>query len=64
MNANQLIEKLTWAEVNSQYAADCRKVIRDERMSLEVAVRSGDGARIKKATDEALRVANMWGVEV
>lgn len=64
MNANQMIEKLTWAEVNNQYAPDCRRTIRDERMTLEAATRSGDAKKIDAAMTEARRVANMWGVDL
>ena len=62
MNAQQVVNKLEWAEVDASLAPDCRRVMRDERQTLVVAMRSGDGARIKRALDEAVRVARLWGV--
>lgn len=57
-------DRLTWAEVSSQYAIDCRRIISAERQSLGLALKSGDATRIAAATKEALRVADMWGVEL
>jgi len=62
MNAQQLIARLEWVEVDGSYAADCRRVMRDERMGLVVALQGGDGTRIAARLQEALRVARMWGV--
>lgn len=59
-----LHSRLQWVEVSSRYAPDCRRVIRDERQTLGIALRSGDPNRIRAAAAEALRVAAMWGVEV
>lgn len=64
MTPAQLMAHLTWVEVDGRYAPDCRRIIRDERMSLQVALRSGDALRIQRAAAEARRVAEMWGVEV
>lgn len=64
MNANQIINSLTFAEVNSKYAGDLRRMMRAERESLQVAVQSGDASKIKEAAAEAERVAEMWGVEI
>ena len=62
MNANQLISKLTWEEVTSK-DADRRRILRNERMNLQVAVKSGDAIRVGRALREAHDVAVMWGVE-
>lgn len=64
MNANQIINSLTFAEANSKYAGDTRRMMRVERESLQVAVQSGDASKIKEAAAEAERVAKMWGVEI
>ena len=55
-----LIRYLEWAEVDSSREAICRRVLRDERMRLVVAVNAGDAAAIAQARDEAVRVAKMW----
>ena len=57
----QTINILTRAEVNKAFAADARRVIRNERMALTVAVNKGEN--IAAAHAEAVRVAKMWGVE-
>ena len=64
MNANQLINKLTWEEVTSK-DADRRRILRNERMNLQVAVgrRPTQPAHIAAQMREAVRVAEMWGVE-
>ena len=62
MTPNTLHARLTYAEVDPQYAPDCRRVISTERQSLGLALQSGDNSRIKKAAAEAERVARMWGV--
>ena len=64
MNASQLVKKLTFAEVNASLAADTRRMMREERVSLQAALQSGDADKIKKAMDEAKRVAEMWGVSL
>lgn len=64
MNAGQLHTKLTYAELNPKYATDCRRIIREERIQLGLAMRTGDAARIKAAFEEALRVAEMWNVSL
>lgn len=62
MNAAQLITKLTNAETNHALAADTRRMMQQERFALTAAVQSGVGDKIKAATEEAQRVAKMWGV--
>lgn len=64
MNANQIINALTFAEVSSQYEADTRRVIRAEREQLSAALQSGDKMKIGMALIEAKRVAEMWGVKI
>lgn len=56
--------RLTYAELDGSLAADCRRIIRGERIQLGLALGSGDGLRIAAAATEALRVAAMWSVEV
>lgn len=58
----KLHDLLTRAEVDGSLAGDTRRVLRDERVALGFALRSGDGARIAAAAKEARRVAAMWGV--
>lgn len=62
MTAAKLISQLTWAEVSSKYAPDCRRVIRDERIALTAAAKANKGVR--EAMAEAIRVAEMWGVDL
>lgn len=64
MNANQIINKLIAVEVDKTAAPDMRRVIRDERLALQVAAQSGDAAKIGPAMREAVRVAKMWGAEL
>lgn len=64
MNANQIISALSFAEVSSQYDAETRRMMRDERETLTAAARSGDAVRISAAAEEARRVAKMWGVDL
>ena len=64
MNAQQIITKLTYAEVDSNLAADTQRMMRDERFDLSAAVASKDGKKIESAIAEAKRVAKMWGVEL
>jgi len=60
----RLLSRLERCEVNGSLAPDCRRVLRDERFALAAACRSGDGARIRSAVAEAIRVAEMWGVSL
>lgn len=62
MSPADLCSALEWAEVSASYPADMRQVLRDERQSLAIALRSRDGAKIAAATAEAKRVARMWGL--
>lgn len=62
MTPTQILSSLEWHEVDSRLAPDCRRVLRNERFSLTIALRSHDGARIRAAADEAIRVAQMWMV--
>lgn len=62
MNATQMINILTFCEVDSSLAADCRAVLMQERIAVQAAAKSGDGAKIAAAMAEAQRVAKMWGV--
>lgn len=64
MNANQIVAKLTWEEVDGNNEPDMRRVLRDERMALQGAVQSGDPERVADATREARKVASMWGVQL
>ena len=64
MNASQMIAAMDWVEVSSEYEADTRRMILEERESLTAAVKSGDGTDIQAAMAEAQRVATMWGVDL
>lgn len=64
VNPQALVSSLEWCEVDGSLAPDCRRTLRDERFSLVNALRSGDGAKIAAARDEAVRVMGMWGIEV
>ena len=64
MSPAQVESRLEWSEVDGNYAADTRRMMRDERFSLQAALRSGDAAKIAAARDEAVRVAKMWGVKI
>ena len=61
---NQLCTRLEFLEIDGDYAPDFRRLMRDERNRLVVAMRTGDGAKIKAAAEEARRVAKMWGVDL
>lgn len=56
--------RLTHIEVDGAYAPDFRRLMRDERQALGIALQSGDAARIAAARAETLRVCTMWGVEI
>lgn len=60
----KLINELTWREVDANLAPDTRRMLREERIALQAAAGSKNAAAIRTATAEALRVANMWGVEI
>ena len=55
-----LVSYLTVAEIDTDRAADCRRVLMQERFALSAALDSGDAAKIAAARDEAVRVATMW----
>lgn len=60
-----VLNELYWAEVGvPKLAPDARRVLVDERIRLEAALRSGDPERIREAEAEARRVARMWGLDV
>jgi hypothetical protein len=65
MNAQEVINKLTWEEVTSHDDLQRARVLRDERMKLQVAVnrRPTRPEHIAAQMREAVRVAQMWGVE-
>lgn len=64
MTTQQLLNKLTWREVDNRLAPDTRVMMRQERFALQAAVDSRDTAKIQAATAEARRVAEMWGVQL
>lgn len=55
-----LMAYLEYAEVDGSRAGDCRRILREERIRLASALRSGDARTIAAARDEALRVARDW----
>lgn len=63
-SANKLHTKLIAIETDGQNEPDFRRVIRDERFAVEIAINSGDGAKIVAASNEARRVLAMWGIHV
>lgn len=68
MSPTRLCTELEWVEVLSRegkpvYPADMRRGLRDERVALTVALRTGNGNKIAAAAAEAKRVAKMWGLE-
>lgn len=64
MTANQLINRLTFAEVSADYEPDTRRMLLAERFAVQSAARSGDSQLIADAMAEAKRVAKMWGVKL
>lgn len=64
INAHKLEASLEWCEINPDLEADCRLVLRDERIALQSALRSGDREKIMDAAAEALRVCRMWNVNI
>jgi hypothetical protein len=64
MTPAHLHAQLQRCEIDGDLALDCRRVLKDERQALGLALQSGDGARIKAAHEETLRVCVLWGVEV
>ncbi len=60
--ATQIYNALTYAEVNSAYQPDTRRMMREERFALRAALESGSRANIASAMSEVQRVAEMWGV--
>lgn len=61
-NAKRLVTTLTYSEVNPKLSPDTRRMMRDERIAVQAAIDSGDQGKIRIASDEAIRVAEMWGV--
>jgi len=61
-NAQQIVNSLTYSEVDAALQPDTRRMMRNERFSLQAAIQSGDAGKINAAKAEALRVAGMWGV--
>jgi hypothetical protein len=45
-------------------APDGRRVLRDERQKLQVALHDGVSEELVEQTDEARRVARMWGLKI
>lgn len=64
MSPAALHDRLVIAELDSALDPDCRRVIGAERMTLGLAIESGDEERIEAAASEAVRVAEMWGVDL
>jgi len=60
MNAAQVIAKIERIEVDGEVAADCRRTLMDERVTLLAAINSGDRERIGAALNEAKRVLELW----
>ena len=42
MNARKTLRALEWAEVDSHLDADCRRVLRQERLSLQAAMETAE----------------------
>lgn len=64
MNAQQILTKLEFAEVNGSLEPDTRRMMQSERFAVKAAVESGDGRKIQAAIAEALSVADMWNVSL
>ncbi len=62
MNAAQMVRAMQWVEVSSEYAPDTRRMIRNERIAVTAAVKSGKG--IAEAIAQANETAAMWGVDL
>ena len=62
--AQQVLDSLTFSEVDARLQPDTRDMMRRERFSLRAAMDSGDVAKIAEAKEEAVRVATMWGVSL
>lgn len=60
MVPSKLYQALLRYETDASNEPDARRVIRDERQSLYVAIEKGDRERIETAAREAERVARMW----
>jgi len=60
MNANQMLKKLEYAEVDSRLARhpDYRRLLLDERLALKAAAENGKG--LDSAMRETQRVIAMW----
>ena len=64
MNARQLINKLEIVEVSSQYGAQTRDMMMQERFAVLAALKSGNRNEIGEAINETMRVAQMWDVKL
>jgi hypothetical protein len=62
--AAAVIAALTWGELLDHDDPQRRRILRDERMHLQSAVRSADRIGVGAQLAEAIRVARMWGVDV
>lgn len=58
--ANAVVNTIMRAEVNGSLASDCRRALREERMKLQHAIKSGDAESISNHMAETRRVATMW----
>lgn len=55
-----IYQRLLSYETDSTSPGDGRRVIRDERMRLHVAIERGDAEEIAERSTEAARVLAMW----
>jgi len=62
--ANQILNSLQFASLDSSLESDTRRMMRQEAIGLMVATQTGDAQVIKAAMIEAKRVANMWNVSL
>lgn len=63
-DARTVVDALISAEFDLDLAPDARRVLRDERMTVQPVMHRGNWVRTGEAVIEARRVARMWGVEV
>ncbi len=59
IEAQQLIESLLAFEVDGSHAPDARRMIRDERLNVQVRAKN-DPANLAPVIAEARRVLGMW----
>ena len=60
MRPSQLCAELTWLEVMSTTPPDAQRVLRDERMTLQLSLEGGNPTHIARDAAEAQRVLDMW----